>query len=146
VFLTWTRWTGEEVGEGVEEIVRRVEILPTPVVKSLDNLTYSPFGAGVVPEGSLRISDVSVVKFTSDILKGLMVPDVHIDNLPKRMQFFYEVVEDGRGDPCPVRQKFRLMGEPMRNATGVSWMFALDRASQDRSRDDKSSIGQGTQG
>lgn len=145
VFLTWTKWGGEEIGEGDETLVQRIELLPTPRVRSLDNITLAPFHAGILPEGSLRVDQISTT-YTLDQLMGRMQPVAHEDHIPEPYDFFYEVVEDGRGDPSPVRMRFRLFGTPHRLPDSVQWQLVLQRTSEDRTRDDKSAFGTGQEG
>jgi hypothetical protein len=220
VFLTWTKWTGVERGQGTEVMLRRAEILPTPLVVSLDNQVNSPMHAGVLPVGTLRVSRISVASFSRDILLGKALPGdnvtVHTDGLtpapdclpfpgsrtaskpldanmggglppigqndgmtepgypapanqlvlgnqanapqvfdgdalpfgmnprekhiPEPVDFYYEVVEDGRHDLPPKRMRFRPYGEPMLNAGNVEWTLMLERESEDRTRFDESAI------
>lgn len=137
VFLTWTTWTGTERGEGYEQVVRRTEILPTPLVASLDRLALTQFAAGTLPMGSVQVTEVSAT-LTEDLLTGRWVPEPHEDEVPPPKDFFYEVVEDGRGDPEPVRWRFRLMSKPFRDAENVQWKLLLEKEDPDRSRDDRS--------
>lgn len=152
VFLVWTRWSGSERGEGNEQEVLRVEVLPTPRVTSLDNVSFSPMHAGVLPVGSLRVDRISVATLPScfpttyDLLRGHMVPTPHEDQTPEPFEFFYEVIEDGRGDCPPVRAKYRLLSVPFRRAGKVDWTVTLERESQDNFRDGASSIGSGKEG
>lgn len=133
-FLVWTRWDGEERGEGIEHEVRRIEILPTPRLSSLDAVTFSLYHAGTLPVGSVKLDRISVVQFTQDLLTGNWLPLPHEDFIPEPYEFFYEVVEDGRGDDPPVRSKFRLLSTPFRRATQVDWTVMLERVSVDRNR------------
>lgn len=137
VFLVWTKATGEERGEGTTKEVARREILPTPRVQSLDAVTFNPFHAGVAPVGSVRIDRISAT-MTADELRGLIVPERPEGSVPEPYDFFYEVVEDGRGDPRPTREKFRLLSEPFRRAGKVDWTLMLERVSGDRARDGSS--------
>lgn len=146
VFLTWTRFGGEERGEGHEKLIARAEILPTPKVSSLDSVTFSIFHAGTLPAGSIRIEEVSAVAFTEDMLRGLKVPtgaylDPSEQQIPEPYDFFYEVVEDGRGDGEPARDRYRLLSKPFRRASKVDWTILLERVSPDRTREDKSAFG-----
>lgn len=178
VFLRWTVWDGTERGEGVEQDVLTVEILPTPKLVNLDSLSFSFWHAGQIPVGSVRLEKISVASFTEDILLGKAwpagakkgtapipppIPKGKIPPLPpitapmpgmderephiqEPFEFFYEIIEDGRGDDPPKRAKFRPMNRPMRRAGKVDWTVMLERVSQDRTRDDKSSIGTGLEG
>lgn len=161
VFLTWTRWTGEARGEGAEELVGQLEVLPTPRVDSLDSVSFSMFSGGTLPVGSIRVSEISVATFTEDLLCGRRIPDEarccrdvpdergavvphtapidgRSEEVPFPFDFFYEVVEDGRGDPHPVRNRFRLLSKPFRRAGKVDWMIMLEREDPDRERDNRS--------
>lgn len=146
VFLTWTRFGGEERGEGHEKMFARAEILPTPKVSSLDAVSFSIFHAGTLPVGSIRVEEVSAAAFTEDMLRGLKVPDgSYLDpdeqKIPEPYDFFYEVVEDGRGDGEPARDRYRLLSKPFRRAGKVDWTLMLERVSPDRTRDDQSVFG-----
>ncbi len=163
-FLTWTKWSGGERGLGTEQIVARIELLPTPKVQSLDNVRAMFFSGGVLPVGSLRLSGISAL-YTQDQLVGLAVPpdaDFVEDNVPPRrdtaeevsrlpkpsvkslpepFDFYWEVHEDGRGDDPPQHNKFRLAAWPHRNAGNVEWTCMLERISVDERRDGSSTSG-----
>jgi hypothetical protein len=218
VFLTWTRWTGVERGQGDEVLIRRAEILPTPRVTSIDNQTNAAMHAGVMPVGSLRVDRISVVSFTRDVLMGKAFPgdavtvhdpalpqgeacsypgipgrvpvggaagagirppdpgpdmpplpsgqamvvvqgatrpvvyspdplpfgeDRREKHIPEPVDFYYEVVEDGRHDSPAKRMRFVPMGEPALRAGMVDWTITIERSSSDRTRQDKSAIGEG---
>src|SRR5216684_4379078 len=83
VFLTWTKWTGEERGEGNEGVFKRIEILPTPRVTNLDSVSFSPYHGGLLPIGSIRVDQISSIAFTYDTLTGLIVPQEHEDAIPQ---------------------------------------------------------------
>jgi hypothetical protein len=142
-WMVWERWTGAERGEGMPLEIQRIELLPTPKVKSLDSVTYSIFHAGTVPEGSVQLSEVSLL-YTYDELTGHMVPEVHSDVVPQPYSFWYELVEDGRGDPEPVHQRFRLLAFPRRGPT--QWTVMLQKAAEDNNRDGTSAYLTGRQG
>lgn len=164
VFLVWTQSGGYERGEGEEEEIARAEILPTPPVSDLSALALTPFAAGKYPVGTVRVSEVSMRRFTRDVLTGRRVPlpladrgrepvrtgelDVFVspasgERVPKeRVSFFYEIVDDGRfDDRRPARQRYRLFGEPNPNAENVEWILFLERTSEDRTRDERSEEG-----
>lgn len=73
VFLVWTKWTGRERGEGKENEVARVCLVPNPLVEDLTSLSLSPFAAGILPVGSVRISQISAC-MTNEALVGLGIP------------------------------------------------------------------------
>lgn len=134
VFLVWVKWDGAERGEGNEREIQRTEILPTPLVESLDSVTFSFFHAGTLPVGSIKVSQISAGVFTEDMLRGRMIPVAHEDSVPEPFDFFYEVYEDGRGDPEPVRGRYRLLTTPMRRAGKLDWNLMLERVSPDPNR------------
>lgn len=136
VFLVWEQSSGSERGSGVETEVQRIEILPTPKVDSLDAVMMDPRFAGSLPVGSIRVSRVSS-SFTEDLLRGKR----DHRSIPDDISFFYEVVEDGRGDDLPVRMKYRLASTPVRRAGKVDWLLILERISEDNSRTGQSQLG-----
>lgn len=138
-FLVWTKFTGEERGEGDEKILARVEILPTPKVGDLTSLTLNPFTAGTFPVGSVRIQEISL-SFTYDELMGTKVPGQD-KPIADPIDFFWELVEDGRGDAKPERARYRVLGTPVRNESEVMWEVILERTAEQFSRDGRSQIG-----
>lgn len=131
VFLVHACWTGEERGEGRQKEASRVELLPTPKVSPLDAVSKVPFHAGVYPVGSVRVDEIST-SYTEDQLNGVAKFTTPAgDEVREPFDFWYEVVEDGRagGDVRP--QRYRILGQPFRNAEQVMWSVALERISQD---------------
>lgn len=142
VFLVWTQFSGVDRGEGAERELARVELLPTPKVQDLTSIALNPYSAGKLPVGSVRIDEISAGAYTADQLKGLKIPGLKDEYiLPPNVSFFIEMYEDGRGDPEPVRMRYRVMAGPFRNAGNVCWTMILDRASEDESREGHSNIG-----
>lgn len=162
-FLVWTKWSGGERGAGEETVLPggRIELLPTPKVRSLDNVAAQFFSGGVLPVGSLRVTEISAL-YTRDQLAGLAVPNhdfteenvpprprsaedlpkrPSVTSLPQPFDFYWEVVEDGRGDDPAVRSKFRLAAWPNRNPGGVQWECLIERVSSDANRDGTSTNG-----
>ena len=171
VFLTWTKWglnRESERGDGYERLVARCEILPTPLVTSLDGVSFSIFHAGTIPVGSVRVGEVSVRNFDEDVLRGLRIPRLEWlevgscdecapcrlpevaelrgtaqDTVAEPYRFFYEVVEDTRQQREPVRNTFRLLNKPNLVAENAEWTLMLQRVSYDQLRDGKSPFAQG---
>lgn len=131
VFLVWTKWNGAERGEGVQEVMRRCELLPTPLVQDLSSVALSPYGAGVLPVGSVRIREVSP-RYSLELLMGRVYPEEGEDQVPQPYDFFYEVVADGRhlkaGEKEP-RARFRVMATPFFDAENQEWSLVLERQS-----------------
>jgi hypothetical protein len=137
-FLVWTKWSGGARGQGDEQVLLELELLPTPKVMSMDGVAFSIFHAGTLPVGSVKLTEVSMA-YTNDQLTGHLVPGLgHVDQIPSPYDFFYEVREDGRGDNPPQRLKFRLLNFPTMDAENVQWTLMLERVSEDRGRDGQS--------
>lgn len=164
VFLVWTHYSGAERGEGVERIHARVELWPTPKVADYTALLRNPFSAGVLPEGSVRVSEISAGAYTADMLSGLVIPanaercgcgcgpvlpvqgqvlnsgeaagepDLGERLTRRDIDFFWEVVEDGRGDDPAPRFRFRIYSAPSRNEGRMQWEVLLQRANHDMDR------------
>lgn len=158
VFLVWTRWTGEERGEGDESVLARVELLPTPRVSDMSAIALRPWSAGMFPEGMLRVDQISAGAYTAENLKGLTIPSegARAPRPPgstpvsgtlleprssERVDFFWEIAEDDRGDgQLTHRRRFRLFGEPARREGSLYWTVALEAASDELTRAGESRI------
>ena len=158
VYLVWTRWSGQERGEGTERILKRVPILPVPKVDELTAISMQFFAGGTLPVGSLRVTEISS-SYSQEVLMGRIIPnDPSADrgsiiqgkgpkNATKNSiegtevvdpyEFFWEVVEDGRSNNGinPIRSRFRPMSAPARRAAQFDWSIILERVSEDMDRD-----------
>ena len=140
VFLVWIVWDGEVRGEGFERELARVELLPTPRVTDLTALTRRAWPQGIMAEGSVRVDQISMAAYDEDVLRGLVIPR---KDLPPRngtpvggtaieprpatnCSFWYELVEDRRGEDAPRRQRMRLHGMPWRYAGGLYFAVNLE--------------------
>lgn len=132
VFLVWTKYSGQERGDGREIELRRKEILPTPKVGPMNAISFTASTGGVMPVGTQRVQEISLT-FTADELQGMWVPEPH-EEIPDNYRFYYEIVEDGRGDRQAERQRFRLSAKPWRNESNVCWDIILERVSLDADR------------
>jgi len=165
VFLVWTQWSGEIRGEGDERERARVELLPTPRVSDLTAISRQPRPTGIWPEGTLRVDEISAAAYNRDNLKGLTIPDVPyvvfngacssgpigLNSKPvdgnefnpqdeDHVDFFYEIVEDGRGVPAkgipkPYRARYRLYGYPDRAEASLYFAITLEPADDELSRE-----------
>jgi hypothetical protein len=151
VFLVWTRWSGAERGEGREEVLAEIELLPTPRISDLTSQSRRPFSAGIFPEGSLRVDQISCGAYTHDHLMGLAIPresttapradtgspiNQHGDekSTDPKVDFWWELHEDGRGDDPATRKRFRVFGQPARKEGSLYWAVNLERADEPRNR------------
>jgi hypothetical protein len=160
VFLVWSEWTGEERGEGTERVIAEIELLPTPRVSDLASLARRPYSAGVFPEGSLRVDQISAGAYTRDMLLGRVIPTVpptstnggrtptHAVNAhgvergtDDRIDFWWELREDGRGDSPAERIRFRVFAGPSRLEGSIGWAVNIELASEARARDGSTQMG-----
>lgn len=126
VFLVWSAFDGEVRGEGTEREIARVELLPTPKVAELTSLQENPYVAGVLATGTVRVDKISA-GFTAAQLTGLEIPGKGQDfDMPKNIDFWYEMREDGRGGDTPIPQRYRISAVPFRAAGKVSWSVLLE--------------------
>jgi hypothetical protein len=131
-FLVWTSFSGGERGEGIEIEKKRVELLPTPMVQSLDNVALQPAFAGMIKVGDVALSEVHPGYAIAD-LEGTSFPGAAADDYPEEVSFFYEIVPDGRdGTPDQPRYKFRPMAQPHFDAEELEWRVKLTKISEDR--------------
>lgn len=162
VFLVWTKFTGLERGEGEEQEVQRLEILPTPRVHDLTSISLNPLTGGILPAGSVRVDRISA-RFNDDILQGRVPPGSaeRGKRTNEPFDFFYEIVADGRSDAPLVgcgdvheaelvsggptkaaRARFRPASMPERREGGVEYSIVLERISEDRTAEGLSRIGE----
>lgn len=152
VFLTHTVTDGEERGEGTERVLNRAELLPTPRVTDASAINLRPWSGGVLPEGSIRVDQISVSRYTLDVLTGVRFADgafagqlvrsaqpVSGSNedprIWRQVSFFYEIVEDGRGDNPAQRDRFRVLGNPWRAEGQFGFGVLLESESEPMGRD-----------
>jgi hypothetical protein len=156
VFLVWVESTGETAGAGQDVIRARIELLPTPRVADLTSTTRRPLSIGIVADGSVRVDEISAYWFTEDHLRGVRIPVDYPDQSACEARtsdpgpstaaiatylgpqdptvFFYEIVEDGRGDDPPMRRRYKLGASPWRDEEGAQWAVVLEPMSSDTDR------------
>lgn len=154
VFLVHTAWDGETHSEGNERVISRVELLPTPRVADASTINQRPWSGGTLPEGTIRVDEISAQQCTPDVLTGVRLAhrDGHAfgcacgqgcapePRLPPNVSFFYEIVEDGRGDELPYRERYRLFGRPWRREGGFQFSLLLEAASEPLDRLGESTV------
>lgn len=137
VFLTWTQWDGEERGDGIERVVARIPLTPTPIVSDLSALRQQGFSTGRALTGDVRLTQVSAT-YPLEVLVGNIIPNRGQDEVPNPLHFFYEIVEDGRH--CPPdggdeRKRFNVGAAPYLDAENNQWIIVLNKMSGDMKRD-----------
>lgn len=160
VFLVHTKSDGEERGEGTERVIRRVELLPTPLVMDSTVINQRPWSGGTLPEGSIRITEISLNRYTTDMLQGTrFAPAAYAGpnhgpehsaevvggsgdapEFDAQTDFFYEIVSDDREDRPTQRNRFRLLGDPWLDEGGFGYGILLESASEPMNRDGDSDL------
>ena len=132
VFLVWTRWSGEDRGEGVESLVREEEILPVPKVQEMASVQLQLLDIGMDEQGSLQVSQISP-RYTENQLLGRN-PDG--SGIADNETFSWEVRLD-KGDVSDLkkRRRFMVKGVPSFKAESLQWSVNLIRAGSDRQHD-----------
>ena len=128
VKLVWTRWSGAERGEGVEELVTETLVLPTPNV-DLSSLSNTLQPIGTEETGTVTVREISP-RYTEDQLMGRLADGTPVD---ETTQFYWEVYFPRPNEPG-VRRRFTPAGAPSYNPTAFEWTIRLVRAGEDRSR------------
>lgn len=126
VFATTIRWTGGEIGRGVEQITSSLEFTPTPKIKNLDGVRGVVKPGGLVERGQTMLEQISA-RYTEDQIKQA---------LPARTrdtEAFIEVVNAHDGNR-PERRRFTVAGVPVYDAGGYQWRVTLLRQDSDRER------------
>ena len=125
-----TAWTGGRRGVGIEYIKDSLDILPTPRISSLDELTEVLQPVGLDELGSIRVSEISG-RFSEDQLLGRIPDGIPID---KDEQVFYEI-EFPRADGISgVKRRFAPRSAPNYEASTLQWSMRLERTREDRAR------------
>jgi hypothetical protein len=171
VSLVWTRWNGRERGEGDEVEIARVPIVPRPMIEDLSTVNFNPFAAGLLPQGAVRISQITT-RLTADNLLGLTVPPkAYFDGcgivapgisrspealalspaatighspptLPSHIREPHEFFFEITEDvPGSWRSKYRRFSNPFRRPGKFDWSIVVERISEDRDRHGRSQIG-----
>jgi hypothetical protein len=133
VSLVWTQWTGGERGVGGENVVRTLQVLPTPLVGTLNALDRELQSIGIDEAGTLRVSEISP-RFSEDLLIGKDLVVRTGDNLPVDMNFYWEIYFP-RLDGFGLRRRFTPATAPNKDPTNFEWVVNLLKSSENRTRD-----------
>lgn len=129
VALVSTRWSGGERGEGVEEVVREMAILPTPLVSDLTAIANAPLSIGDEEMGEVRVSQISP-RFNEDELRGRSIDGAAVS----QDENFYWEIRFPRSDGTAVRRRFTPNSAPSYNPTAFEWAIRLLKVYEDRTR------------
>lgn len=135
VYLVYVEWPSGNRGVGAPQEVARVELTPTPNIRSLDSTQQVLEATGMAEEGSISIDQISA-RYSEDDLLGktpLALNPADPRTKRKAVQFFWEVVED-RTASAPKRRRYHPSGVPSLNKAGYSWSVNLVKQDADLSR------------
>lgn len=127
VWLVWFQWTGEQIGEGERQEVRREEILPTPELTL--NTRFMWMNAGRVEDGQFMLRRVDPT-LGEALLSGKLHPGLVTGSpCPNEggppTSFLFLVREDGRSGDDVVERWFTLASMPYRRAGALDWDVQL---------------------
>lgn len=129
VALVHTAWSGGFRGDGVEAVVSREVLVPTPLVTDHNGLTNTLQPNGFDELGMLRVSEISLA-YSEDCLQGRNAAG----EIDPAQSFYYEVslpLPDGQA----VHRRFVPRSVPHKDAENMQWTVDLLRAGSDRTRD-----------
>lgn len=131
VRLVHTRWSGGRRGQGVEQVVSVVPVLPTPKVETIESLDRTVNQTGVDEYGQVTVSQISG-RYTEDQLLGRNPDTGKID---QDLNFYWEIEFPGRTSNVRIKRRFFPASAPELRAGGFNWVISLGRQSEDRTRD-----------
>jgi hypothetical protein len=128
VFIVRTRWTGGSRGDGVEEVVSEVEILPAPKVEGLEGLGVELHATGTeFTTTGVVLTQISADRYVSDDLTG--------GDIAPNEGFYYEIVFNHPREARPIRQRFVVVTAPEFRPGAVQWVVGLATGGHQRDRD-----------
>ena len=133
VWMVWYQWTGDAVGEGTQEEVKREEILPTPDV--VDSTKFLFLTGGKVDDGMMVMRKVDPTLGEMLLNGQLYAGDVPGSPCPDETtggptQFYFLVKEDGRSPGVVMERWFTLVGTPFRKAGQLDWDLTIQQVSR----------------
>lgn len=128
VYIVHTRWSGAEVGEGVESVLTQEEILPVPSVQSIANLKLQLQSIGITEAGDLSVSEIST-RYSEHQLRCLQADG---RGFPKNEELFWEVHFLRADGEDAIRRRFVVTGVPTLNPGKMQWSVNLTRSYNDR--------------
>jgi hypothetical protein len=124
-------WSQGIRGQGVPNVVKALDILPTPKMTDLNALTEIVTPGGVDEVGTIVVSQVSG-QFTEEDLRGF---EKDGSTVPDDQEVYWEI-EFLRADGLPgERRRFEMRAAPQYFAGRFQWIVRLEKSIEDRSRD-----------
>lgn len=127
----FTRWSLGRRGQGIEQVLAEIPLLPTPKITELvavDNITTE---VGTDEFGTLSLEEISM-RYTEDQLMGR---SPFGDSVPKDMNFYYEIEFPGQNGLPGVRRRFEPQSAPALLPGKFQWQLKISRAGENRMRD-----------
>jgi hypothetical protein len=114
---------------------RELELLPVKAT-GLHEMSLMVTPAGVLPDGTVKLRQISPQQVTEDTLRGWIDGEAWASGQPDR-QWFYEIRlhERCEGDGETRRRRFMLAGEPELRADHFEWVVRLVNSMPARDRD-----------
>ena len=131
VFIIQTRWAGDYRGDGVDEVISTLELLPTPKVEDLGSLNERVGPVGVEEVGNVLITGISA-SYTEDELRGWTAEGIPPD---ANVSVFWEVNYPRETGTTSRRRRFHLAGAPVYMPGRLSWEVLLESSVERRGRD-----------
>lgn len=139
-----TRWTGGRRGDGAQDLVSAIELLPVPLLSDLSAMTTIVSEAQLLETGTILVSEISGA-YTEDQLLGRGdggAPIGHDENVWWEVAFLNGAApgecapDDGGGLAVATpRRRFQMRSPPFYQATKFGWSVTLTRAHDARGRD-----------
>lgn len=126
-----TRFSGPRRGNGVEQIIHELELLPTPLVVDMRSLTEMVTPIGVNEQGVIQLQQVSG-RFTEEQLIGVGPDGTQV---PENETIYYEIEFFRRDGGQAERRRFVRDSIPMYNALQFQWQLTLVSVVESRGRD-----------
>lgn len=131
VKIVHTRWSGGRRGNGLEEIVQEVTLLPTPQISDLTGLTVLTTPAQVIEAGNILVSKISGTYTEAQ----LSAETPNGAPLPPADDVFWEITFlAGCGEGAGTRRRFNVRSAPSYDAERAQWMVTLVKAQENRAR------------
>ncbi len=130
--LVWTEWTRGMRDEGTEEVVRMVQILPTPKVQAVETLEEVVRAVGTEEFGEILVTQISA-RYTENFLRGFGEDG---SETPANQSFYYEIEFPNENGTFPgIKRRFTLQGAPALYPGRFGWELKLRKAIANRGLD-----------
>lgn len=130
--LVWTQWSEGMRGYGVEEVLRTIDLLPTPKIRNIEELNELVRAEGVDEFGDIKVTQISA-RYTENFLRGL---DENGNAIPDNQNFYYEIEFPDENGNFPGEKRRFTLGSAFALYPGrFGWEVRLTKAIGNRSND-----------